>query len=105
MKVFTIKQNPSTEQIEQGLRQEFASRYAYRFFGIDRNRSIIVRKSEFIGAQISIIGNQITVHAITPNLLVSFVDMFLNGLIGGLFYAPLKKLEKDLLVFLKNKYA
>lgn len=105
MKVFTITQNPSTEQIAEVLRQQFAPEYGYRFFGI--TKSIIVRKSEFIGAEVSKSGNQITVHAMSPNLLFSFLDPFLTGLnvVGLVFNAPLKKLEADLVAFLKNKYA
>lgn len=107
MKVFTIEQNPSTEEIAQTLEQEFSSNYSYSFFGLDRNKSIIVRKSEFVGAQISKSGNQFTVHAMSPNLLLSFLDPFLTGLnvIGALFNSPLKKLEADLVTFLKNKYS
>lgn len=106
MKVFTIKQYPSTEEIAKAIEQEFSSKYSYRFFGVKRN-SIIVKKSEFVGAQISQSGNQITVHAMSPNLLFSFLDPFLTGLniIGAVFNSPLKKLEADLVVFLKNKYA
>ncbi|GGB96499.1 hypothetical protein [Dyadobacter sediminis] len=107
MKVFTIEQDPSTEEIAQVLRQEFSSGYSYRFFGIDQNRSIVVRKSEFVGAQISKNGNQVTVHAMSPNWLLSFLDPFLTGMnvIGTVFHAPLTKLEADLVTFLKSKYA
>lgn len=105
MKVFTTTQNPSTEQIAEVLRQQFTSQYAYRFFGLDRNKSIILHKSEFVGAQISKSGDQITVHAMIPNLLLSFLDSFVSGLIGAVFYPHLKKLETDLNAFLKSKYA
>jgi hypothetical protein len=107
MKVFTINQNPSSEEIAQTLEEEFSSKYSYSFFGLGRDRSVVVRKSEFVGAEVSKIGNEITVHAMTPNLLLSFLDPFLTGLnvLGALNYAPLKKLEAELVVFLKEKYA
>jgi len=107
MKVITINQDPSPEQIAGVLEQEFSSKYSYRFFGLGNNRSIVVRKSEFVGAQISKSGNQITVHAMSPNLLLSFLDPFLTGInvIGSVFKHPLKDLETDLVTFLKNKYA
>ncbi|WP_254562291.1 hypothetical protein [Dyadobacter diqingensis] len=107
MKVFTITQDPSTEDIAQTLEQDFSSKYSYRFFGIGKSKSVIVQKSEFVGAQISKSGNQITVHAQSPNLLLSFLDPFLTGMnvLGSIFNSPLKKLEADLVIFLKNKYS
>jgi len=63
MKVITIEQDPSIEEIARVLEQEFSSKYSYSFFGLGDNQTIIVRKSEFVGAQISKSGNQITVHA------------------------------------------
>jgi len=106
MKVFTVEQNPSPEQIVAMLEKEFSSKYSYTFFGLGKNRSIVVRKSEFVGAEISISGNQITVHAMSPNLLFSFLDPFLTGMnvIGSVFKSPLKKLEADLVSFLKSRY-
>lgn len=105
MKVFTIEKDPSLEDMVKILEQEFSSKYAYRFFGVGLHKSVIVRKSEFVGAQITKSGNRITVHAASPNLLLSFVDPLLMNVIGAMFNAPLKKLEGDLVVFLKNKYA
>ena len=107
MKVFTIEQNPSSEQIAAILEKEFSSQYSYSLFGLGKNKSIVVRKSEFVGAEISVSGNQITVHAMSPNLLFSFLDPFLTGMnvIGSVFKNPLKKLESDLVSFLKSKYS
>jgi len=107
MKVFTIEQDPSIEEIAQTIKQEFSSAFSYSFFGLGKNRSIVVRKSEFVGAQVSKSGNQITVYATSPNLLLSFLDPFLTGLniVGTLFHAPLKKIEEDLVIFLKKKYS
>ena len=107
MKVFTIEQDPSTEDIARILKEEFSSYYSYSFFGVDQNRSIVVRKSEFVGAEISKSGNRITVHAMSPNLLVSLLGTFLPGIdvIGAVFHRPLKKLEADLVTFLKGKYS
>ena len=107
MKVFTIAQDPSTEEIARTLEQDFSSKYSYSFFGVGKSKTVIVRKSEFVGAQISKSGNQITVHAQSPNLLLSFLDPFLTGMnvIGSIFNTPLKKLEADLVTFLANKYS
>jgi hypothetical protein len=107
MRTFKIEQDPSSEEIAQILEQEFSTKYSYSLFGVGDSKTVIVRKSDFVGAHISKSGNQITVHAQSPNLLLSFLDPFLTGMnvLGSVFYSPLKKLEGDLVVFLKNKYA
>lgn len=105
MKVITIEQDPSIEEIARVLEQEFSSKYSYSFFGLGDNQTIIVRKSEFVGAQISKSGNQITVHAQSPNIVLSTLDALLTGVVSATSYSSLKKLEANLVVFLKNKYA
>jgi hypothetical protein len=106
MKIFTIEQDPSIEEIAHILEQEFTSKYTYSIFGLSKSKSVIVRKSDFVGAQISKSGNQLTVHAQSPNLLLSFLDPLTGiNVMGALFNSPLKKLEADLVTFLKNKYA
>ncbi|QRR00022.1 hypothetical protein [Dyadobacter sandarakinus] len=105
MKVIKIGQDPSNEEIAQALAQEFSSGYSYKSFGLGNNKSIIVRKSEFVGAQISKSGKQITVHAHAPNVLLSLLDVLYSGIISVASYSSLKELESDLVVFLKNKYA
>ncbi|MDQ6481084.1 hypothetical protein [Dyadobacter sp. LHD-138] len=105
MKVFTIAQEPSTEEIAKTIEQHFSSKFSYSFFGVGKNRSVVVRKSEFVGAQISKSGNQITVHAMSPNLLLSFLDSFFMNVIYFAFHSPLKKLEADLVTFLKSRYS
>jgi hypothetical protein len=103
MKVIAI--DPSNEEIAQTLEQEFSSKYSYSFFGLGNNKTVIVRKSEFVGAQISKNGNQITVHAHSPNILLSLLDVFYSGIISAASHSSLKKLEADLVVFFKNRYA
>lgn len=105
MKVFKIEQDPSAEEIVLALRQEFSSKYSYSFFGVGENKTIIVKRSELIGAQISKSGDRITVHAMPPNLLLSSLDAVLTGLVSAVSYSALIKLEKDLVVFLKGKYS
>jgi hypothetical protein len=106
MKVFTIEQDPSIEEIARILEQEFTSKHTYSIFGVGKSKSVIVRKSDFIGAQISKSGNQLTVHAQSPNLLLRFLDPLIGmNVLGAVFNSPLKKLEADLVTFLKNKYS
>lgn len=105
MKVITVNQDPSAEEIARTLEQEFSSQYSYSLFGLGNSKSVVVRKSEFVGAQISKSGSQITVHAQPPNILLSSLDALLTGIISAAYYSSLKNLEADLLVFLKNKYA
>ena len=106
MKVFKIEQDPSSEEIAQTLEQEFSSKYSYSFFGVGENKTVIVRKSEFIGAQISKSGNQITVHAQSPNVLLSFLDPLIGiNIVRSVFNSSFKNLEADLVMFLKGKYS
>ena len=105
MKVFEINQDPSVEDIARMLKHEFSDNNSYSYFGIGENKSVVVRKSEFVGAQISRSGNRITVYAMSPNLLLSSIDILLSGLIGAVNYSSLIKLEKDLVIFLKSKYS
>ncbi|HEV7380208.1 MAG TPA: hypothetical protein VGN64_10465 [Dyadobacter sp.] len=105
MKVITIGQDPSNEEIARTLRQEFSSDYSYSFFGLGDSKSVIVRKSELVGAQISKSGNQITVHAYAPGILIGLLDVLYSGIISKASSSSLKKLESDLVIFLINKYA
>lgn len=105
MKVFKIEQDPSNEELILALRQEFSSKYSCSFFGVGESKTIIVEKSVLVGAQISKSGNQITVHAMPPNLLLSSLDAVLTGLVSAVAYSSLTKLERDLVKFLKGRYS
>lgn len=104
MKVFTIQKHPSAEEIAAALQTEFSSKYEYNLFGIGDSKSVILKKSGLVGAQISRSGNTITVHAMLPNLLLSSLDALLSGLVSFGSQASFANLEKNLVSFLKIKY-
>ena len=109
MRVFKLKSSPSTEQLVEVLKREFSNRYDYSMFGFDCDKSIIVKKSTFIGAQISKKENEITVHGIPPSTiatLLSLVDMFITGgvFMGLPFMTRRNNFEKEVGVFLQRKF-
>jgi len=88
------------------LQKEFSGRYSFKIFSRRNERSIIVRKSTFVGAQISKSENEITIEFVQPSI-PAVVFAFLLIFVG--LYAPLspfagKKLEKEMALFLYQKY-
>lgn len=107
MKIKTIKALPSSKELMEILQKEYSEKYSFKLFGIGDEKSIIVRKSFFIGAQISKNENEITIDGIPPSALSSLVAILLQQL-ANLFIlfnpSRYKKVEKELSVFLYNKY-
>lgn len=107
MKIITSKEIPSSKELLQILKEEFRNEYSYELYGIGGEKSIIVRKSFFVGAQISKGRNEITVDGIAPSALASLISILLQ-LLANLYilFTPskYKKLEKELSVFLNNKF-
>ena len=109
MRVFKLKSSPSNKQLIEVLKKEFSNRYAYSMFGFECDKSIIVRKSAFIGAQISKKGNEITVYGLSPSTLTTFlsaVDFIVTGgLFMGLpFMSKREQFEKEIGFFLQRKF-
>lgn len=109
MRVFKLKASPSTEELAGILKKEFSSFYSYNLFGLDRERSIMVEKSTFVGAQVSIKGNEITVHGIPPTATTTFLSaldfLVTGGLFMGLpFQSKREKFEKEVGSFLQQKF-
>ena len=106
MKVSTSKTTPTISVLAEILKKEFSGRYSFKVFSMGKERSIIVRKSTFVGAQISKSDNEITIEGVQPSIpavLFAFVLSFVG------LYAPLspfawKKLEKEMAHFLIHKY-
>ena len=109
MRVFKLKTSPSTEELVGILKREFSNLYSYNLFGLDCERSIMVGKSTFVGAQVSIKGNEVTVHGVPPSATTTFLsalDFFVTGgLFMGLpFQAKREKFEKEVGGFLQRKF-
>lgn len=110
MRISTSKKPPSTRELAEILKREFSGRYSYKLSGLGSDKVIVVRKSTFVGAQISQTGNDITIEGtFHPSSAASFLYFF-DCLIteGALMAVSLgskcKKFEKEIAVFLHRKY-
>lgn len=105
---------PATKELAAILKRELSDRYAYQLFGLGNSKSIIVRKSTFVGAQISISEKEITIQGMPPSIpayFLSFLGLTEFAFIPLIFLGQLwslpsqwKMLEKEIGAFLKRKY-
>jgi hypothetical protein len=108
------KPAPSPQELAQILQGEFSPQYSYKLFGLGKAKSLLVGKSIMVGAQISIRNNEITIQGSPPSIfggLLSFLGITEIGLALIFFlgtpwalYAQWKSLEKELGLFLKQKF-
>jgi len=108
MKLITLKTLPSTNDLIEVLKREFSDQYTYKIFGLGSEKSIIVQKSFFIGAQISKRDNEFTIDGIQPSISSTLIALTLQVL-ANLYIlfspSPYKKFEKEIGLFLKTKYS
>jgi hypothetical protein len=108
MEKIEVKKAPSCEEILRNLKREFSNTYAYDLFGLGSEKSIIVRKSPFVGVQISKRGNGFSIQAMMPLSVTNwFLSLFLSLYASGamvMWTSPYKKLENEIALFLKNRY-
>ena len=107
MKVIVSKPPPSNNELIEILKQEFSDQYTYKLFGIGKEKSIIVQKSTFVGAQISQTGKEFLIDGTPPSVTASLTALLLQVLVNLyiLFQpSPYRELEKEIAVFLKHKY-
>jgi hypothetical protein len=113
MKVYASKTLPSTQELVRILNQEFSGRYSCRLFGLGKEKTIMVRASTFVGTQISIHGNEITVQGTPPSIPAGYILTFIGltelvlvlvALLGLGSGSSFKKLEKEIAVFLYQQY-
>lgn len=113
MRISTLKKLPSTVELIGILKQELPQNYSYKLFGLGKEKTIIVTKSSSVGAQISIRGNEITIQGTPPPPVAYFVSFLgwtefaalLLFFMGWSTRSKLIELEKELAIFLKNKYS
>ena len=107
MKVIVSKPPPPNNELIKTLKQEFSDQYTYKLFGIGKEKSVIVQKSTFVGAQISKTGNEFSIDGIHPSVTASLTALLLQVL-ANLFIlfqpSPFRELERKIAVFLKHKY-
>ncbi|HUR10895.1 MAG TPA: hypothetical protein VM012_05975 [Flavitalea sp.] len=106
MKVGTSKITPTTRVLAEILKKEFSGRYSFRLFRMGKERSIIVRKSTFVGVQISKCENELTIEGVQPSIPAVLFSFLLNlaGLNVPVSPFAWKNLETDLALFLADKY-
>jgi hypothetical protein len=114
MRISTTKTPPPAKDLMEILKREFSGRYSYTLFGLGE-KSVIVGKSTFVGAQISVKGNEITIQATPPSVwagLLSFIGLTELGFVLIFFVVKYwalptdwKGLEKEIGLFLKHKYS
>jgi len=108
MKILASKQLPSTPELVEILQKEFNDRYACNLFGLGKDKTILVRQSTFVSAQITIRGNEITVQGM-PSQFLAIISMtelaaVMILFLGWMLRAPWKGLEKEVAVFLHQRY-
>ena len=96
--IVIAKQLPDFNELLLTLKSQYSNYAVYTSYSIPR-KSIIVRKSAAVGAQITVRGNEIIVDACCPNIFISA----LIGLISIIF-PPYHNFEIRIADFLKNKY-
>jgi hypothetical protein len=114
MKISITKTPPSMKEMAEILEQQFSGQYSYELFGLWNDKSIIIRKSTFVGAQISKRENEFTIEGTSPSITTSIISI-LAPLFAGVaapgshlwalfFRSPWRKLETEIGIFLKHKY-
>ncbi len=92
-------QLPQFSELIQILKTQFSG-YSVYTLGSKSQKSIIVQKSSFIGAQITVRDQEINVDACCPNLFVSAIIGFINTI-----FTPYAKFEMRIANFLKVRYS
>jgi len=93
---------PDINGLIQPLKSQFSSYSVYTFDSKPR-KSIIVRKSATVGAQITFSENEIIVDACYSNLFISsLMSLFTASTIFPFYSWP--KFEKEIADFLKRRY-
>jgi hypothetical protein len=115
MRIHLSKPLPPASELAEVLRQEFSDRYAYQLFGLGNAKTIIVGKTTWIGAQISVRENEISIQGTPPSVLaglLSFLGLTELGVCLVLFMGKFwnipsqwRQFEKEIGLFLKQKYS
>lgn len=96
--IVQAKQLPDFNELLLTLKSQFSNYAVYTSYSISQ-KSIIVRKSATVGAQITVYDNEIIVDACCPNIFISA----LIGLLSAIF-PPYHNFEMKITDFLKKKY-
>lgn len=86
--IIKVKSTPTNDELIALLRKELPSNYSVREFGLGK-KTVMIKRSTFIGAQITVKKNEIVVDASTPS-----VD---GGILSSL---AMIELETSLIIFI-----
>lgn len=92
------KQLPDFNELLLTLKNRYSNHEVFILHSIPR-KSIIVQKSNFIGAQITLSDDQMMVDACCPNLFLSALLGFLSGILP-----PYMEFEMNITKSLKKEY-
>lgn len=106
MIVPATRTTPKPKELIRVLKQDFSDQYSYKLFGLGPQPTVIVSKSWFTGAQITIQKDEIRVEETVPSVVIAFLSTLLMYALGfGVPYGSWReKLQKQLAIFLKRKY-
>lgn len=116
MKISIAGQLPPPDQLSNALNNAFAPRYTFRTFGLGKNKSVMARKSTFVGLQLSVVGNEIDLQPTAPTIAGSALSfMMLTELVAiliiptlfifkGFTKDPYKEMAREIGLFLKAEY-
>lgn len=96
--IIQATQLPEFKDLLQTLKSRFPNYSVYTFYSKPQ-KSIIVRKSGVIGAQISVCKNEIIVDACCPNIFISAFIGFICAILPPYYHFEMKITD-----FLKRKY-
>ncbi|MFT4738123.1 MAG: hypothetical protein ACJAZM_002786 [Cyclobacteriaceae bacterium] len=103
MIVHTTCELPRLNELIQVLKDKFSNAYSFKIFGFGSQKTILVKKSIMVGAQITLHGNEILVDGSFPNIVTSSV----MTLLSYSTIAPFEQwfeVEKEIGSFLRNQY-
>jgi len=104
MIILSKQKTPKIDELLRILKDEFSNHYSFRYFGVGPKKSIIVRKSTWVGAQIIIRENSILVDGSFPSVFTSS----LMSLVSTSTLAPVNQwfeVEQKLAGFLNIRYS
>jgi hypothetical protein len=103
MMISALKAPSSNAALTSVLREAFPG-YTYKIFGFQKNESILIAKSHFVGVQISKRENDIIIQGTAPTAFAAIL-VFLFSLAGFASYTTeFKKLEKEVASLLHQKF-
>lgn len=108
MKIVASKALPSQQELVEILQKKFGDRYSCKLFGWGNHKTVMVRQSPFVSAQITLDNNEITVHGMSSPILtiIGLTELAVVFLffMGWLYRKPWANLEKEVAVFLHQQY-